>query len=91
MLRHEPDDLLTFPCAYEFKAFGMADEDDRFLMAVQAAVSQVVPVTREAIKTRLSSAGKYQCVTVVLLLQNSTQLKSIYHTLRQIEGLKYLL
>ncbi|MBW2519488.1 MAG: DUF493 domain-containing protein [Deltaproteobacteria bacterium] len=91
MIRHEPDDLLAFPCTYEFKAFGMADDDERFLLAVQAAVSQIVPVPRDAIKTRFSSAGKYQCVTVVLLLQNSTQLKTIYNALRQLEGLKYLL
>jgi putative lipoic acid-binding regulatory protein len=87
--RIEPDLLLDFPCHYEFKAFGPAAED--FADAVVAAVSRVVTVSLDATKTRLSSGGRYQSVTVCVHLRNSTQLKEIYAILRQVEGLRYLL
>ena len=88
--RYDPDELLSFPCFHEFKAFGPAT-DDAFQGAVLQAVNQVVPVSREAMRTRLSSGGRYQCVTVLVHLQNSAQLQSIYAILRGIKGLCYLL
>jgi putative lipoic acid-binding regulatory protein len=88
--RHDPDDLMSFPCLHQFKAFG-AVEDEAFQGSVLRAVSQVVPVGREAVRTRLSSGGRYQCVTVLVHLQNSAQLKNIYGILRDIKGLLYLL
>ncbi|MCK4537067.1 MAG: DUF493 domain-containing protein [Desulfuromonadales bacterium] len=87
--RVDPDLLLDFPCHYEFKVFG--DAGDVFVDAVSSAVSQVVPVAADATKTRLSSGGRYQSVTVCVQLHNSGQLKEIYATLKTIEGLKYLL
>jgi putative lipoic acid-binding regulatory protein len=50
-----------------------------------------VPVARQAMKSRPSSAGKYQCVSVVVSLQNRDQLEAIYAALRMIDDLKYLL
>ena len=91
MTRPAPDDLLDFPCCYEFKVFSDADQDEVFVSTVQAAISSIVPVSRDAIRVRHSSGGKYQCVTAAVLLQNSGQLKSIYAVLRELDGLKYLL
>ena len=91
MSHNEPDELLEFPCSYEFKVFGDADQEGRFLSAVQAAISTITPVSRDAMRVRQSSGGKYQCVTVAVLLQNSQQLKSIYAVLRGLDGLRYLL
>lgn len=87
----QQQDLITFPCHFEFKAFGPNDDDESFLGKVQAAVSSVVPVARQAMKSRPSSAGKYQCVSVVVSLQNRDQLEAIYAALRMIDDLKYLL
>jgi putative lipoic acid-binding regulatory protein len=89
--RHTPDELIDFPCLYEFKAFGSKSDDDVFISAVLDAVSQVVPVGRDAMRTRLSSSGTYLCVTVLVHLENSTQLTRIYDILRSVEGLRYLL
>ena len=91
MTHTEPDALIEFPCSYEFKVFGDVDRDERFLTSVQEAVSTVVPVSRDAMRVRQSSGGKYQCVTVAVMLQNSQQLKSIYAVLRGLDGLRYLL
>ena len=88
--RRSPDELLTFPCHYEFKAFGAAD-DAQFVDAVLEAVGYVVAVDGDAARTRLSSGGRYQCVTVLARLENSAQLSAIYAKLRDIEGLFYLL
>jgi putative lipoic acid-binding regulatory protein len=88
--RHVPDALLSFPCIHEFKAFGPAT-DEAFQESVFQAVNQIVSVGRDAVRTRLSSGGRYQCITVLVRLENSAQLTGIYDILRGIEGLRYLL
>lgn len=87
--RVAPDLLLDFPCNYEFKAFGLAE--DAFREAVKTAVGRIVPVSDDALKVRLSSGGRYQSVSIYVQLHNSSQLKQIYDCLRGVEGLKYLL
>lgn len=84
-------ELLEFPCHFEFKAFGPGDDDDGFCRQVQTAVSTVVQVSRQAMRVRASSGGKYQCVSVLVTLQNRAQLEAVYAALRQIDSLKYLL
>jgi len=84
-------ELLEFPCHFEFKAFGPGDDDEMFLSKVLDAISTVVPVSRQATKSRPSSAGKYQCVSALVTLQNRTQLEAVYTALRKIDDLKYLL
>jgi putative lipoic acid-binding regulatory protein len=84
-------ELLEFPCHFEFKAFGPGDNDETFLVKVLNAISSVVPVSRQATKSRPSSAGKYQCVSALVTLQNRTQLEAVYAALRKIDDLKYLL
>ena len=84
-------ELLEFPCHFEFKAFGPGDNDEMFLAKVKNAISTVVPVSRQAMKSRSSSAGKYQCISAVVTLQNRTQLEAVYTALRKIDDLKYLL
>lgn len=86
-----PVDLMTFPCHFEFKAFGPGCSDSGFGDRVLTAVSGVVPTSRQAMKTRSSSGGKYQCVTVLVTLQNRSQLEAVYAALRKLVDLKYLL
>lgn len=83
--------LMEFPCDYQFKAFGLNDDEGRFSEAVRAAVATVVPVPLDAMKGRPSAQGSYLCVTVLVRLHNADQLKAIYEALRQVDGLKYLL
>ncbi len=89
--RPVPEQLLTFPCHYEFKAFADVRDDQSFIDAVRLAVSRVVPVGHDLMRTRLSSGGRYQCVTVCVRLENGIQLTDIYANLRDIVGLRYLL
>ena len=84
-------ELIKFPCHFEFKAFGPGGEGSCFFRHVESAVDNVVNVSRQAMKTRPSSAGKYQCVSVLVSLQNRTQMEEVYAELRKIDGLKYLL
>lgn len=83
------EELLSFPCHYEYKAFGPAA--DSFSLQVQSAVAAVVPVSRDAMRSRPSSGGTYQCVSVLVTLQSREQLEAVYAALRTIDGLKYLL
>lgn len=84
-------ELIEFPCHFEFKAFGPGGADGGFCDRVHAAVSTVVQVSRQAMRTRPSSGGRYQCITVLVTLQNRAQLEGVYAALRQIDDLKYLL
>lgn len=86
-----PQDLMDFPCHFEFKAFGPGGDDSRFCEQVLAAVSTVIQTSRQAMRTRPSSGGKYQCVSVLVTLQNRFQLEAVYAVLREIDDLKYLL
>ncbi|MDH3998975.1 MAG: DUF493 domain-containing protein [Desulfuromonadales bacterium] len=83
-------ELLEFPCHYEYKVFGPGDDHD-FVAAVQSVIGKIAPVSRDAMKTRASSGGKYQCVSALVLLQNRGQLEAIYTQLRMLPDLKYLL
>lgn len=83
------EELVEFPCDYLFKAFG--PNNDPFIDSVRSTVSKTVFASLDAIKVRASSKGEYQCVTVVVRLQNIEQLKAIYSDLQQLAGLKYLL
>jgi hypothetical protein len=87
---HKPlDELVEFPCDYIFKAFGPNNET--FVASVRSTISATVFAPLDAIKVRPSSKGEYQCVTVVVRLQNVEQLKAIYQDLQQLAELKYLL
>lgn len=89
--QHDPAQLIDFPCVYEFKVFGPADGDGSFLEAARAAVSAIVPVPRDALRSRVSRGGRHQCVTVLTRVNDAVQLQAIYAALRRVDGLTYLL
>jgi len=84
-------ELIEFPCHFEFKAFGPGGDDSRFDDQVLAAICTVVQASRQAMRIRPSSGGKYQCVSVLVTLQSRPQLEAVYAALRDIEDLKYIL
>lgn len=84
-----PEELLEFPCDFMFKAFGPNEES--FRDAVRQAISEIIPVPLDAVRSRPSREGTYVCVSVLVRLHNFGQLKAIYQVLRGVEGLKYLL
>lgn len=84
-------ELIDFPCHFEFKAFGPGDKESCFDERVLSAVSTVVQASRQSMRTRPSSGGKYQCVTVLVTLQSRAQLEAVYAAIRNIDDLKYLL
>lgn len=84
-----PEDLLDFPCQYQFKVVGVAG--NVFEDSVVAAISQHVTVITDSVLTRPSGKGNYQSVSVLVTLSSYEQLTSIYTELRPIDGLKMLL
>lgn len=85
----KPEDLLEFPCHYQFKAVGIAG--DQFQQAIVAAIGQHVAVAADAVRSKPSGKGTYQAVSVLVTLHSYQQLTSIYKEMRQVEGLKMLL
>lgn len=89
MENHKSKDLLDFPCFYQFKAIGIADNS--FRNGIIAAAKEFVAVTEDAIKCRPSNKGGYQAVSLSVTLDNYQQLTSIYAAMRKVVGLKLLL
>ncbi len=83
--------LQEYPCEYQFKVFGCADQESNFAELVHATINEIVPLALDAIKHRHSSNGAYLCVTVIIYLHNEQQRQNIYRALQSLEGLKYLL
>ena len=81
---------LHFPCEYVFKAFGPGSCPG-FAAAVRLAIATVVPVPLDAVKIRQSGQGKYQAVSVVLIMHNLEQVHAIYKALKSVPDLQYLL
>ena len=89
MCKTNPEDLLEFPCHYQFKAMGLAG--DQFKHGIVAAVSKYAAVSANAYKSRPSGKGTYQAVSVLVTLHNYEQLTNIYAAMKQVDGLKMLL
>lgn len=85
----KPEDLMDFPCHYQFKAIGEGGEV--FCRAVVEAITTHAPVPAEAVRSQPSRHGTYQSVSVVLTVYSSSQLTAIYAELKKIAGLKMLL
>jgi len=83
------EDLLEFPCQYQFKAVGLAGE--RFKNAIVHAISQHTSVVQDAVQSRPSGKGTYQSVSVLVTLYSYTQLTRIYAEMRQVSDLKMLI
>ncbi|MEA3545110.1 MAG: DUF493 domain-containing protein [Thermodesulfobacteriota bacterium] len=89
MKKTDAEDLLDFPCHYQFKAMGLAGEE--FKRAIVAAVDMYVTVPEDAVRCRPSGKGTYQSVSVLVTLHNYDQLTAIYAEIRQVDDLKMLL
>ncbi len=75
-----PDSLLTFPCDFVIKVFGIAS--DEFESAVLTIIHKHVPnLTEGAIKTRPSENGKYVALSITVHAEDQAQLDAIYREL----------
>ena len=74
------ESLLEFPCEFPIKIMGRAGADlDAIVFAL---IRPHVPDLSEgAIRSRLSSQGRYQSITVTITAQSRAQLDDIYRAL----------
>jgi len=84
-------ELLEFPCDYQFKAFGGNEGEGDFAAEVYRAVNDVLPLPLDAMKSRASAQGNYLCVTVLTRVGSLEQIEAVYAALRRLDGLKFLL
>ena len=72
--------LLTFPCEFIIKAFGVASDD--LEKAVITIIRQHVQDIREdAFRMRPSKDGKYLAITITIQAESREQLDNIYRDL----------
>ncbi len=82
-------DLLEFPCQYQFKTIGVAGEN--FKTSILKAIAQYAQFSQDAVHCRPSGQGNYQSISVLLTLHSYQQLTDIYAEMRKVPGLKMLL
>lgn len=80
MANDSPESPLQFPCEFPIKAFGLGAAG--FDALVAGIVRRHVPDFPEtAVSSRPSKGGKYEAVTVVVVVESRDQLDAIYRDL----------
>jgi putative lipoic acid-binding regulatory protein len=76
------EDLLDFPCVFRFKAVGVAAHG--FVRDVLARVGTVIgrAVREDEHTVRASSQGRYESVTVELVVHTGDEIYEIYEAMR---------
>lgn len=76
----ENPSLLTFPCEFTIKVFGLGT--DEFEAAVLMIIHKHVPnLSDRAIQTRPSDKGKYRALSITVYVESKEQLDNIYRDL----------
>jgi putative lipoic acid-binding regulatory protein len=74
------DSLLTFPCDFPIKVFGLAS--DTFESNIITLVKEILPTfSSSAVEMRTSGGGKYHSLTLTVHVESREQLDSIYRAL----------
>ena len=82
--------LFEFPCEFPIKVMGDAADD--FDAHVVSIIRKHVPDLPEgAAKSRASSGGRFQSVTVIFTASSKTQLDAIYMELTSCSRIKMVL
>lgn len=77
---NKDDSLLTFPCDFSIKVFGMAT--DEFEATALGIVNKNAPSSSDrAIQSNLSANGKYRALTITVHVESREQLDQIYRDL----------
>lgn len=72
---------LQFPCEFEVKAFGKAEDD--FADHVAGIVRRYAPgLTADEVRVRPSKEGRYQSVVMTIRATSREQLEALYTDLR---------
>ena len=81
---------LEFPCDYPVKAMGRTEAEFRE-QVVAIVANHAGPVEEAQVRTRSSSAGNFQSVTVTVRVDTRDQLEAIYQELATCEQVLWTL
>ena len=74
------ESLLTFPCDFTIKVFGMAT--DEFEAAALTIIHKNAPnLSGRALQSNLSANGKYKALSITIRVESREQLDQIYREL----------
>ena len=76
----ERESAIEFPCDFPIKAMGLATFDLEVIV-FEIVTTHAPDTTKDAVKKRESSNGKYISITVTVNAQSQTQLDAIYQAL----------
>ena len=85
------DELLEFPCVYNFKAVGFAEANfvENLLKSVELEIGR--DIGPDEYLVRDSSAGKYQSITLRLYMTSAAEIYRVYAAIKLDERVKYIL
>ncbi|HEU5281078.1 MAG TPA: DUF493 domain-containing protein [Gammaproteobacteria bacterium] len=74
------ESLLTFPCDFPIKVFGLASST--FENNIITLIKEIIPTfSGAAVERRTSGGGKYHSLTLTVHVESREQLDSIYRAL----------
>ncbi|ATC98367.1 MAG: DUF493 family protein YbeD [Pseudoalteromonas spongiae] len=82
------DEFLEFPCPFTFKVMGLANVD---LTSQVLTVMQKLAPGDYAPKTKASSKGNYESVSLVATVTSKEHIETIYTELGSIADVRYVL
>lgn len=85
------DELLEFPCAYDFKAVGVGEEQFVEDMLARVAVELGRAVEPHEYSVKMSKEGRYASVTLRLDVNDADQIYRIYSAIQRDQRVKYIL
>jgi hypothetical protein len=78
------EELLKFPCEFHIKAIGHATQDFD-AMVVSVVRKHIKAIYEGAVRSKLSSKGRFSSVTVAFTVESREQLNNVYVALGAID------
>ena len=74
---NDQDTLFEFPCEFQIKAIGLAEESFE-LLVIEIISNHYDDLSEDSVQSRESSNGKYLSVSVTITAESKAQLDAIY-------------
>lgn len=83
------EDVLEFPCAFTFRI--VADADDAIQTVCEATVVEITSHSVEETVVQKSRKGNFAVYRIRAMVDSADQIRAVYNTLVNIEGVRTLL
>ena len=83
------EDVLEFPCDFTFRV--VADADDSIRTVCEAVITEIVSKAPSKTDTKASRKGNFAVYRITVEVASGDQIRQIYQSLVNVEGVRTLL